>query len=231
MEPFDVAGIAARNVPVLCMDTCSILDLIREPTRDDMRDLRPREAMKLLDQAQAGRLALFMAPQVHTEFREHVDEVSKQAEIALKKFVAKIEQVNAHAAEFGAENIFVTDHWDGHVARAKGKVDLLLQATMLTQQPDDAASRAYLRMCEARAPARMGKDSMKDCVVIETYLQNIRDLREAGHSEKVVFLSSNVKEYRDEAKLRAELDVEFKALGIEYAHGYGLARHILGFPV
>lgn len=33
LAPWKVAQIAAKNAPVLCMDTCSILDLMRDPTR------------------------------------------------------------------------------------------------------------------------------------------------------------------------------------------------------
>ena len=40
------------------------------------------------------------------------------------------------------------------------------------------------------APARRGKDSSKDCLVYETYLEAVAALRGAGVAAPIVFLSS-----------------------------------------
>lgn len=71
---------------------------------------------------------------------------------------------------------------------------------------------------------------MKDCVVIETYLEAIRDLREGGLTAPVVFVSSNTKDYAEApgSRLRAELATEFAPLSIEYASTWDLAKHLLG---
>jgi hypothetical protein len=37
MSPQDVARIASLGLPVLCTDTCSVLDIMRDPTRDSAR--------------------------------------------------------------------------------------------------------------------------------------------------------------------------------------------------
>jgi hypothetical protein len=98
-------------------------------------------------------------------------------------------------------------------------------------QTTDIASRAFNRVSRAITPARRGKDSMKDCVVIETYLDIIATLRSAGLRTPIVFASSNTKDYAQEnsSRLKSDLAAEFTALNIEYAPNLSAAKDLLGF--
>ena len=71
---------------------------------------------------------------------------------------------------------------------------------------------------------------MKDCVVIETYMDVIAKIRDAGLTSKVVFASSNTKDYMGETGriLNPDLAAEFAKLSIEYAPNLAAARHFLG---
>jgi hypothetical protein len=81
----------------------------------------------------------------------------------------------------------------------------------------------------AITPARKGKDSVKDCVVIETYLEAVGALRDAGAAMPIVFASSNVKDYCDESgRLKSDIVQEFAALRLEFAPNLGAAKHFLG---
>jgi hypothetical protein len=94
----------------------------------------------------------------------------------------------------------------------------------------EIASRALLRLNQARTPARKGRDSMKDCVVIETYLDAVGELRAAGLESKIVFVSPNTKDYAGEPgrALKPDLAQEFATLGMEYAPNLAAAKHLLG---
>jgi hypothetical protein len=79
-------------------------------------------------------------------------------------------------------------------------------------------------------PLQSGKQSMKECVVIETYLDAVVELRKAGLKSPLVFVFSNIKDYAGETGtvLRPDLAAEFAALDMEYAPNLSAAKHYLG---
>ena len=70
---------------------------------------------------------------------------------------------------------------------------------------------------------------MKDCVILETYLEHIRKLRHDGITSPVVFVSSNIKDYAGTggAVVRDDIRFEFDDLGLEYAPNLSAAKHFL----
>ena len=84
----------------------------------------------------------------------------------------------------------------------------------------------------AQAPARKGKDSLQDCVVLETYLEAVGELRRHGLTTPVVFLSSNTNDYSESSTKKSELHPgllpQFAALDMQYATGHGMAKALLG---
>ena len=70
---------------------------------------------------------------------------------------------------------------------------------------------------------------MKDCVILETYLEHIRSLRDQGRTASAVFVSSNTRDYAadDRTTVRDDIKHEFQSLGLEYAPSMGAARGIL----
>lgn len=56
-----LAAIAAQGLPVLCFDSCSALDLWRNPAREEIKPHERMAAMDLLAAAEQGRLAFLMA--------------------------------------------------------------------------------------------------------------------------------------------------------------------------
>ena len=101
-----------------------------------------------------------------------------------------------------------------------------------TEVPDseDIIGRAFLRLNEARTPARKGKDAMKDCVVLETYIDAVRTLRNAGRESPAVFVSSNIRDFAatDRTTIREDVRKEFEAIDLQYAPNMGAARGLLG---
>ena len=56
-----VAQIAAKGVPVLCVDTCSILDIMRDPTRNGAN-------------ANNAKMTTHLLERVHPRFHGHLRE-------------------------------------------------------------------------------------------------------------------------------------------------------------
>lgn len=116
--------------------------------------------------------------------------------------------------------------FDDHVARARALLDRFVAGALPTDS--EVAQLAAKRMQRALAPARRGKDSFKDCVVVESYLAATRALRDAGLNAPIVFASSNIKDFTDNGTLRPELAQEFAAIDLVYAPNFSAAAHRLG---
>lgn len=233
-SPLNVADVAQRNTPVLCADTCVILDLLRSPSRDDVRPEHHRAAFHLLTAMEGGSdLIGLMAEQVVHEVAENRLAVTDEATKNLEKFRAQVARVDAVVAVFGATGAIDLSHLDGHVDLSALVVDRWLKASWLVAQAAGIADRALLRVNKGRTPADRGKQSMKDCVVIETYLDVVKRLRDAGHVGPVVFASSNTKDYAatNGSNLKPDLEAEFTALNMLYAPNLAAAKHQLGLKV
>jgi hypothetical protein len=231
MMPAEMARVAALQAPLLCFDTCTVLDIMRDPTRETARAHESQAALDLLAAIESGtKLIALMADQVGFEFGENAKAVEEEATKSLKKLRDQLARIDAVAAVFGGVGQTSVRHLDDHTARARAIVDRWMAAATPAKQQPDIASRAFVRLNQARTPAQKGKDSMKDCVVIETYLDIVAKLRSAGLTAKAVFVSSNTADYTGETRktLKSDLAAEFAVLGMEYAPNLAAAKHFLG---
>ena len=71
---------------------------------------------------------------------------------------------------------------------------------------------------------------MKDCVVLETYIDAVRTLRNAGRESPTVFVSPNIRDFAatDRTTIREDVRKEFEAIDLQYAPNMGAARGFLG---
>jgi hypothetical protein len=225
----DVLAIASASVPVLCIDTCSILDIMRDPTRDAAKPHDRRAAIDLVSAAESGRLICLMAEQVAIEFSDHDRPVQEEAERNLKKVREQIERINNLSAVFGSPGNVDFTHLDDHVLRARAVVGRWLAKLDKVVPSSITPAKAFARVNACIAPARRGKESSKDCLVYETYLEAVSALRNVGVTTPIVFLSSNTSEYCTEGRvLKSEIAAEFGAIKLEYAPNMGAAKYSLG---
>jgi hypothetical protein len=225
----DAKAIATAGRPVLLIDTCSILDVMRDPTRETLRLHERQAGLDLLAATEGGTLAGVVAHQVTLEFAEHDQSVQDEADRALKKLRGQIDRVNQLSAILGAPGPLNLTHLDDHVARTRRIVGRWL-TQLVPYDPDaNVLKKAIARMNGNIAPARRGKDSSKDCIVFETYLKFADMLRTEGLTAPIVFLSSNTREYlTDSNVLKIEIANDFAPLKIDYASNMALAKHQLG---
>ena len=230
VPPSRNGGTERRSVPVLCLDTCTVLDIMRDPTRDDIRIDAQEASLKLLHAAESDtRLTVLVAKQVHKEFLDNVDDVQKATRRALSKFRDLVYKLDELAALHGTAGQVDLSHLNDYEIRCRKVAERWLNVATLVPDSPQIHSRAFNRVNQARTPARRGKDSIKDCVILETYLERIRELRENGLTTPVVFVSSNKKDYAETAgvSVRSDIRAEFTKLGLEYAPNMAAAKHFL----
>lgn len=217
------------DTPILFMDTCSILDVMRDPTRDTMRKHDREAALKVIEAAEKGDLDIIISDQVMVEFRDHDESIQVEATKALERLVRQIEQANTLSGVYGRQTSIDLSHLTDMTERSRTIVERLLGSGCITASHSEIASRAFARSNIARAPARRGKESTKDCFVFESYLQIGRDLRAAGRRGNIVFVSSNTQEYQTESRLvKPEIIEDLEPIGVNYAPNMSVARRFLG---
>ena len=214
---------------MLCLDTCAILD-IRDPLRGDARAEDHAASLALLQNAETeGRLSVLTTDVVRSEFSDNVQVVQAEAEASLSRFLGQIAGMNRLAALYESAGLADLGHWEGHVGRCRLVADRWIQAGTALDRSDEIDRRAMRRVFERRRPARQGKDSTKDCVILETFLEHIRALRTEGTTAPAVFLSSNVKDFAGPRGLGVaeELAWEFADADLQYASGMASAKRLL----
>lgn len=223
MLPLNLPVLAASGVPMLCIDTCSLLDIMRDPTHDHVLPDQLQAAHDLVLALEQGRFHCLVADQVGLEFNSLDADVQTAAEQALDKLVATVDRINSIHALFAPGVPVSLGHLKSHVAAARAVVGRWILASHTVVRSADALGRAFDRVNLNRPPAKRGKDSSKDCVIFETYLEIAADLRAAGLAAPMVFLSSNTKEYGAPA-----IAAEISAVGMSYAPNMTTAKYRLG---
>ena len=218
------------DLPVLCLDTCVVLDILRDPARKDVRVHEHEASLALLAAAQSGTaLETLVAEQVSQEYLANVERVQQDAGRSIGALTRQVGKLNALVALYGPSRPVDPGHWKDHDRRSRDAADRWLQVGTTVRETSDTVRNAFLRLNQARTPASRGKQSMKDCAILETYLEHIRSLRAGGRTATAVFVSSNTRDYAadDRTTIGDDIKDEFHSLGLEYAPGMGAARGLL----
>ena len=222
---------AHKNVPILYLDTCAILDILRDPIQEDVRIHEQEASLALLQVAESGiNLHALVADQVCTEFQDIVQDVEKKAKDGLLKFQNQIDEMDKLVTLHGSSGQVDLRHWKDYVVRCRDIADRWLNVATLLSQSNQIKLKAVQRVSQARTPSRKGKECLKDCIIVETYLEHISKLCKNGLTSTAVFVSSNTKDYTESrgTVLRKDLEKEFKPLRLKYAPNMAAAKYFLG---
>jgi hypothetical protein len=230
MQPLDVATVARRSVPVLCIDTCSLLDIMRDPTRDKPSPNERQAAVDLVSELENGNLVCLVAELVATEFGEHDIRIQQEALKAIKKLNAQVAQANESHGIFRPPRAINLIHLEDQVVPARAIVGRWLGAACTALSSAEILAKATGRVIRNVAPAAKGKESTKDCVIFETYLAAVGALRDHQMTSNAVFLSSNVNEYLDMRRtVKSDIQQDLDRLLLTYAPNMAAAKYQLGF--
>src|SRR3546814_20646655 len=101
---------ASKGVPVLCIDTCSLLDIMRDPTREDAPTVQRQASCDLVAALEQGKFPCLIADQVAVEFAPRNTLLQREAPDSPKRLGGSVERKHGRQAEF-------TPHvavWIGH---------------------------------------------------------------------------------------------------------------------
>lgn len=220
----------SANIPIVCLDTCAILDMLRDPTRKDVRIHEQKASLELLTEAESRQqLSAIVTDLVLTEFQENVRRVQEESESRIEGLRDQVAKLDELATLHGSPGEADSSHWIDHAARCRRAAERWLEASTVVSRSEQIELAALRRSTQARAPAGKGKDALQDCIILETYLDFVRGLRQDGLTARAVFVSSNTKDYAESEStaLRTDIEGEFRSLGMEYAPNMGAAKFLL----
>ena len=175
------AQLLADGRPVLFLDTCSILDVIRATYRC-LKDCVQR-ASQLMGMATSvpPQCTLVVASMVHGEWNNHAQAIRNEVD----KHLVKIQEYATHFHD--AYNILGIPLTFGRPAYAgMGLTDALhtlsqslLDNAVRLDSDKDCTNRGVTRVVTKTPPSKQGGE-VKDCVIIEEYLEVCRQLQGAG---------------------------------------------------
>lgn len=224
-------GSLGERTPLLCFDTCSILDIMRDPQRDNITQVERRAVMRLLSAAEADHLQSLIAPRVALEYDMYCNKVQNETKLSIadiRSFVSSIEEIDAI---YGGQMVSGLPHLDGHHIRARSVANRWLEIMHNAEQPEEIESRAKARVAQGLAPARRIGSLAADSIIFESYMHTIQKLRNSGYLGRAVFISSNTKDYLAERKRNSkayhELVHVMEPLNFHYARNYETAAELL----
>jgi hypothetical protein len=212
-----VTQLIAAPKPVLCLDTCDILEIVQCLDWEKPGAPRPitciEPVKRLLDKlfTDPNRVKIIVTELVATEWHQNIAGIRTKA----WQFLDKIDKIVGQAYQAAASSGTVLLPYPALVPTTlvndlEALSSALLGAATRLDLDDAQTSLALQRVMVKQRPSHDGH--IKDSMNFEHYLQLARQLRVAGFIEKCVFVSKNRKDYWDgenpriHPALRPEID-------------------------
>lgn len=224
-----VEHLAGTELPLLFVDTCALLDIIRVPVRQPNALETIAGALRIVEQRKNFNLVISSV--VIPEFQANLPTVISDLDAKCHALREEITLFNDILALVGLEthSRISFDSYD-RLASELTQLSQTLLGTALTFQRDHHIELKAFRRSSARIPPghRGGQD--KDCLLFEELLEVARQLRSRDHCAKVVFCTSNTKDYCEfRSRPHPEIVRQLDPLQIDFTTNLPWACAELGF--
>nr|WP_281246251.1 PIN domain-containing protein [Nitrosomonas marina] len=191
-----VTGVSA---PVLFLDTCILLDIIRLPYRYTL-DLQSCAAAKnIIDNSSVENRKVWLATSetVHGEWEANAQSVQSE----LDAEISNVEKTRSRIFSI-ASDLLNKPYDPGHNTEMINLGSALLSMSEKLLNTCEIASveekHSYAGMYRVRKnipPAKRGKPEAQDCEIFETFLALGHALRQNGFNDRICFVTSNTNDY------------------------------------
>ena len=212
-----------NNTPIILIDTCSLMDIIRTCYRDNINISHLVGASEVIERINQNKLSIVLTNIVKDESLEHkistlTDLLAEQRKV--KKSLDKLIQIstklgisyefirNTNPSNISLDNIF------------SSIIDNFINHAIILDDDDDCYTKATKRSISNITPSQKGKGEIKDCVIIEHYLKLVTMLRNSNYTEKIVFITNNSNDFGGAPNPRQPLNIDFNTLKISYCNDF-----------
>ena len=228
-----VNSITASTAPVLFLDTCAVLDVIRMPQRESIQNAVVSVTNEMVSKASRNpkQLWIVAATMVINELNEKLETVEEDLVQHVKKVDRDLENLRVAANSlFSTPEIKPLKFGEMKIPHTLRTIaDNLIETAVLIARENDCKLRAGDRVADGKRPSQKGKEEYKDCEIIEHYLEVSKQLRNRGFQEKCVFVSSNKNDFceKNTTKIHPDLNTDFKEVGLEYVADIAWANYLI----
>ncbi|TAE60880.1 MAG: hypothetical protein EAZ76_05450 [Nostocales cyanobacterium] len=221
--------IISAPAPVLFLDTCIILDIIRSPFRDKISTNEISASLELIRKAQANNHSVWLVTNeiVYTEWKENIEPVKmelteeiKKAELTREKMVNAANIIFDIKHDFGQtiQTLNLPEHL-GNLSKS------LLDKCEKIAIDDSHYVEAMKRINKCSAPAQRGKNSAKDCQIFAAFLDISKQLRNKNFHQNICFITTNFQDYGKPNAPKSPIDQELASINAKYLNRleWGLA--------
>jgi hypothetical protein len=217
--PAVVADLLARPRPVVCLDTCDLLDIMQCVVESKARRLE--HIRRLIDTftLRPDDALLIVSYLVPIEWAQNQAKIVGEVDIktrAVDRDIAEIHQAWLHAGSPlpGAPPSYSGSGLPAALGNLAGGV--LGLATVLDRD-ELCVGRALERVHQKRRPSHSGM--VKDSIHLEHYLEICRQLQASGFPCRRVFVSANKADFcaaKDKSDVHPDLAPQLAAVGLAY---------------
>jgi hypothetical protein len=214
--------------PVILIDTCSILDIIRLPSRAKINISHLQGFKTILNKK--SQIFTVLTTTIEEELDCHIGHTCTELdryvnELALNN-IALIDVIECLNLSYKFTIDGLADFELSE--KLKSTAQQLIHNSIILQRDAECDSKAHDRVALYQAPARRNKSESKDCLIIEHYFKLARSLRDASFSEKIVFVTSNSNDFGSPTKPKPPLSAQFHSYGITYCNNFQWALNEVG---
>jgi hypothetical protein len=226
------AELAATQQPVLCLDTCVFLDIITAGNRGQADLLGANQRLLEALVTTPSRLRLVVNELIVWEWDQRKEEVRGEATKWLIKADQHILQIHRAWEELGKPLPDQAPSYNKSqlVEDLTNLARSLLGQAIVLGQDTDCVLRALERVKAKKRPSHNGQ--IKDSIHLEHYLELSRNLRDAGHGEGRIFVSTNKSDFWEDKdkpeRPHAELVDDLNAAALTFFGRLPLALRSLG---
>jgi len=216
-----VAQVQAADLPVLFVDTCSLVDVIRAPLRPVELRRCVDAALELLDllTVRPFQCTLVVSSFVPGEWLTHAGTEADSLRAQLVGIDEEADVLHQFCGLVGIIPPFPKPEYRllPLAERLHDPSRRLLDGALRLDPDHDCIIRAHGRASSYAPPSLKGGE-VKDSTIIEECLEVSRRLRAAGFPWKRVFCTSNRRDYCETAsRLHPSLAIDFGAAGLGFA--------------
>ena len=191
--------ISNSSAPVLFIDTCIFLDILRSTFRDNIHVDAIAAALSLIKMSESDptKVWLLTNETVHAEWGDNIVNVKQELKKEVKALERKREKLVIAANvilkiehTYGQKMTLINLH--GHLENLSRN---LLSHCFITEQDYNHCAMGMQRSIKCLPPAKKGKSEPKDCVIFEAFLDVSEKVRKLGYRKEIYFVTSNSNDY------------------------------------
>lgn len=226
------AWLIQRNHDVLVSDVCTLLDVIRGVYRDNGRDII--ETALVIDsqiQVQSLPFSLVLPSLFAGEWQDNVVKVKGELDQKLNQhWRLSQELIHLHQRMRRVPLAMPNVTQLGLGEKLERSCNRLIASAEVIEPEDRFDVAAMLRVLQQRAPSSQGKPEPKDCRIFEETLALGRELKQQGFTHKIIFASSNTKEYGSNLIPNPEIESDLLGIGGLFAQSLNYAYYLAVTP-